>query len=135
MIQTIREKIKEKLDALVTNNDLAVCFDHEPETLNSYPCATMQFKMVSDSIYDTAANLRDIKFLVRVYSKNADKSQSEDDIVVAVWNIIEAIETDTTFGGTVLKTVCENAERLNDVREMEVSYVDISVVSTVRSNR
>lgn len=135
MIQTIRAKIKEKLDALVANDDLAVCYDHEPETLNSYPCATMQFKMMNDAIYDTAANLREVKFLVRVYSKNADKSQSEDDIVVAVQEIVEAIETDPTFGGTVLKTVCENAERLNDVREMEVTYVDISVISTVRSNR
>lgn len=135
MIQTIRTKIKEKLDTLVTNDDLAICYDHEPETLDQYPCATMQFKMMNDAIYDTAANLREVKFLVRVYSKNADKSQSEDDIVVAVQEIVEAIESDPTFGGTVLKTVCENAERLNDVREMEVTYVDISVISTVRSNR
>lgn len=134
-LSTIRTQLKSKLAAVVTAENLKGYYDHEPQNVTNFPYAALRYNNVRSDIHDTASNLRVVEFVVRVYVKAANPSQSETDLVTAVESVINEIESDPTLGDNVLRTQATSAPMDRETREQEVHYCDITIESQLRVNR
>lgn len=123
------------LTAVKDAGHVKAVYDQEEAELTTYPCATLYYDGFSGDLFDTAANIRDIRFRVRIYVKNTDKSVAESDMRSAVQEVVNAIDEDPTLTGTVITTFCREGTRDEGTREMEVSYQNIEVTVRVRVNR
>lgn len=134
-LSAIRTQLKARLAAVVTAGELKGYYDHEPQNVTNFPYAALRYNDARANTYDTAANLRTVEFVVRVYVKAANPAQSETDLVTAVEAIINEIESDPTLADNVLRTICTAARMDRETREQEVHYCDIAVESQLRVNR
>lgn len=106
-ISTIRTKIKEKLDTLVTSSDLGCVvnqsFKHHPladPNVSRFPAAVIQPPTLESEINDTASNNRTYTFDIVVIMKGDDIS-SVSDVENLIETICDAFDDDFTLGGTV----------------------------------
>jgi hypothetical protein len=95
-------------------------YDHEPKELGSYPCATVQAAGHRNRFNDTAANLRQYSFAIRLFYDDRIPLDLEANVVAAgVWDLTQPTEAVWLF-----------AER-----EVPVRIAEITIDIKVRVNR
>jgi len=103
---TLRNKIKAKLDTLVTSNDLSLVlnrsFKHHPladPNLVKFPAAIVQPPSFESTELDTATNERTYTFDIVIVMKGDDISDI-DAVETLAETIANAFDDDHTLGGT-----------------------------------
>jgi hypothetical protein len=91
-------------DALANVEGVKSAFDHEPQTLNQLPAATLYFDGFSQVDYATRRKSVNWRWVVRMYLplSSSDVARPQMDIRNIVENTIKQLRTDPSLGGSCL---------------------------------
>jgi len=101
----------------------------EPNEVSPKPAAGIEHNGFDNGIYSTAANRRVLHFVIRTFVAGGDNAQAANDSDVVIQEIVNAIDSDPTLGGTVLSTVCVKSGRDSDLttEDMRVDFIEVDV--------
>ena len=128
---TIGTALFNKVDAV---SDLDFTYNYEPKELAKYPCATVSALSHANTFADTAANRREMVFIIRVYFRT-DQTDYERIMRTTVDAIMEAVETDPSLSGACDFAEPSEAKWFFQEREVPVRVCEITVNCVFRKNR
>lgn len=131
-ITDIRTSLTAILTTLKNDTDKAlknVVDTIDPTEVSPKPAAGVEHNGFDNDVYSTAANKRIVHFMIRTFVAGGDNAQAANDSDVVIQEIVNAIDSDPTLGGTVLKTICTKAGRDSDLttEDMRVDFIEVDV--------
>src|SRR4051812_45171191 len=91
--------IATKLVSLLGEISGLTVYDHEPKALGSYPCATVQAAGHRNRFNDTAANLRQYSFAIRLFYDDRTPQDAETILRSFVDQVVTKLESNVVVPG------------------------------------
>lgn len=101
------------IKSILTNvTGIAEAYDHEPQTMNQFPAATLYFDGFGQTEQTTRRNSVNWNWTIRVYIRlnTSDIKQPQMEIRNLVKNTINHFRTDPSLGGSCLFHTISNGE-------------------------
>lgn len=129
------EAISEKIVELLETIEGLTVYDHEPRTLGSFPCATVQAAGHRNRFHDTAANARQFSFAIRLFYDDKVPRDAETILRAYADQVIQILEANVTVPGVWDVAQPTEAVWRFAEREIPVRIAEITADFRVRVNR
>lgn len=120
---------------LGTIPSIKVVYPYEPKELVQYPAATVSSAEHTTAFSDTAHNKREYHFAVRLYFRADIESDAETVLRTVTDDVLTALASDTTLGGSCDWAIDTAAKWFFQEREVPVRMVELTIAATTRSLR